>query len=217
MRRTFHLLLLLTAVSAALLVWRATHPWGFGFDLGWNLFLAWIPFALAVALARADRRNAGTLTLLALGIGWLLFLPNAPYILTDYIYVDYLGYDALMTTVFAATGVLLGLVSLRIVSDVVARRHGRTASLLMLPPVFVLASAGVVLGRVYRLNSWDAITQPGHVLGRIATATDQTLDDPRVLAAFLGMILFLSCAYGLVTIGLGVASGDRAPARRRSR
>jgi uncharacterized membrane protein len=214
MSRTLRLLVVLSAVSVALLGWRATHPWGFGFDLAWNLFLAWFPFVFALALVRADERDARPLTLVALGIGWLLFLPNAPYILTDFIYVHDLGYDAVMTATFAATGVLLGLVSLRLVSGVVSRRRGRVAGLLLLPPAFVLASAGVVLGRVYRLNSWDAITRPSHVLGQLVAAADETLDDPRVLAAFVGMVLFLSCAYALLAISLSGRAGERAPARR---
>ena len=52
-------------------------------NLVWNLFLAWIPFVLALVLYDGARRGVSAGTLVALGGGWLLFLPNAPYIVTD--------------------------------------------------------------------------------------------------------------------------------------
>src|SRR5690348_16299804 len=58
--------------------------------LGWNLFLAWLPFLFAGAMyalyLRRGRSAPGTL-LGALGIAWLLFLPNAPYLWTDLVHV----------------------------------------------------------------------------------------------------------------------------------
>ena len=47
--------------------------------LTWNLFLAWIPFVLAVVLHDGARRGRGLAFLGAVGAVWLLFLPNAPY------------------------------------------------------------------------------------------------------------------------------------------
>ena len=51
--------------------------------LAWNLFLAWIPFALSQTLG--ELKNRWKLFFL---IGaWLLFLPNAPYIITDFLHL----------------------------------------------------------------------------------------------------------------------------------
>ncbi|HZT92101.1 MAG TPA: DUF1361 domain-containing protein [Gaiellaceae bacterium] len=55
--------------------------------LVWNLLLAWIPLALAAALAVAYARRRPPLELVALGLAWLLFLPNAPYVLTDFVHL----------------------------------------------------------------------------------------------------------------------------------
>jgi uncharacterized membrane protein len=49
----------------------------------WNLFLAWIPFLLAVAVYDGWRRRRGRGSLVALGALWLLFFPNAPYIVVS--------------------------------------------------------------------------------------------------------------------------------------
>ena len=60
-------------------------------NLVWNLFLAWIPFVLALGLYDAARRGAAATSLLALGAVWLVFLPNAPYIATDVIWLGELA------------------------------------------------------------------------------------------------------------------------------
>src|SRR4051794_26818533 len=56
--------------------------------LVWNLFLAWIPFVLALALYDGRRRGWGGGRLLALGVAWLAFFPNAPYIVTDFVHLN---------------------------------------------------------------------------------------------------------------------------------
>src|SRR5215218_898918 len=57
--------------------------------LVWNLFLAWLPYACAVAASffrDVDVRRK-RLVLAALGVSWLLTFPNAPYILTDVVHL----------------------------------------------------------------------------------------------------------------------------------
>src|SRR3954468_5477680 len=57
---------------------------GYGF-MPWNLFLAWLPVAFAAAAvgARTDRAGGGWAAA-AWGVLWLLFFPNAPYLLTEF-------------------------------------------------------------------------------------------------------------------------------------
>src|SRR4029450_2324114 len=59
--------------------------------LTWNLFLAWIPFVLSLCVAAVHSRGGPRPLLWVLGAGWLLFLPNAPYILTDFIHLGRVG------------------------------------------------------------------------------------------------------------------------------
>ena len=51
--------------------------------LVWNLFLAWIPVYFAGGFAVVRRRR----WLLPLGLGWLTFLPNSPYLVTDLVHL----------------------------------------------------------------------------------------------------------------------------------
>src|SRR4051812_8337461 len=49
----------------------------------WNLFLAIIPLVISKFIWR--RKKIDLITIVAL-LGWLLFLPNAPYLITDIIH-----------------------------------------------------------------------------------------------------------------------------------
>src|SRR4051794_38963998 len=56
--------------------------------LAWNLALAWVPLALAVVIDRVHRRRGLRVLLVALGTAWLVFVPNAPYIVTDVVHLQ---------------------------------------------------------------------------------------------------------------------------------
>lgn len=136
----------------------------FGF-LVWNLFLAWIPYGLALGLALVHTRSGPRPMIWLLGVGWLLFLPNAPYILTDFIHLGRrpgapLWFDAALIGAFAGVGLALGLVSLLIVHRVVEVRSGRVVGWLFAVAALVLSAVGVYLGRFPRFNSWDVVTDP---------------------------------------------------------
>jgi len=98
--------------------------------LRWNLFLAWIPFLLSLCVAAVHGRGGPRPLLWVFGGGWLLFLPNAPYILTDFIHLGRvagapLWFDTALIGAFAAAGLALGLGSLLVVHHVVEARAGR--------------------------------------------------------------------------------------------
>jgi uncharacterized membrane protein len=139
----------------------------YGFLL-WNLMLAWIPFvfaALAYALANVRKRILYLLILAAAG-AWLVFFPNAPYILTDFQHLSQVTdgipvwYDVLLLIWFAWTGLLLGMASLYLMQEIVARMLGSTASWLFVVCVTGLSSFGIYVGRFMHWNSWDAWTNP---------------------------------------------------------
>src|SRR3954467_13505668 len=62
------------------------HRW-----LAWNLFLAWIPFLLSLLLYERARAGASWRVLAPLGLLWLAFFPNAPYLVTDLKHIGYGG------------------------------------------------------------------------------------------------------------------------------
>lgn len=208
-------LVLASGMCLALLAVRVRYPFGDGYRfLAWNLFLAWIPFGLAIALIDSDRRRRRGVFLLLLGAAWLLFLPNAPYIVTDFVHVGRVPgapvwFDAGMIASFAAVGLVLGLGSIILVQGVVERRFGRLASWAVLPPVFLLCSAGIYLGRVQRLNSWDAITRPGSLIDTVAARLSDPFARPQTIVALVGTLVLLAVAY-LVLYTVADLRSDRS-------
>ena len=169
----------------------------------WNLFLAWIPFALAVFVYDRWRRHRGGMLLLVLGALWLLFFPNAPYIATDVVHLQHdplspYWYDALTIAAFAWMGVLLGLASLYLMQTAVRQRRGAVAGWIFAFFAIGLGSLGIYLGRVLRLNSWDALEHPS-VLPRILhTVARNPFAYQEAIAITLALTLALSFAYFLL-------------------
>ncbi|MFY7786389.1 MAG: DUF1361 domain-containing protein [Thermoflexibacteraceae bacterium] len=133
--------------------------------LAWNLFLAAIPLAISRVLV-SNHLSANTPTKLLLGATWLLFFPNAPYIITDFVHLNWLHqpvpywYDILMLMLFAWNGLLMGLLSLNNVHYVIEHYFPPIVVKLGIVGVLFLGSFGIYLGRVLRWNSWDILTNP---------------------------------------------------------
>jgi uncharacterized membrane protein len=201
-RRTLAVAALLaaSALCVALLELRV-HETGSSYYrfLIWNLTLAWVPFVLAVgAYARARRRVDAFVWLLL--VPWLLFFPNAPYLLTDFIHLDEgpapLWYDALMLSAFAWTGLMLGFASLYLVQMILRRAAGEAAAWVGALGALGLASVGVYIGRFIRFNSWDALLHP---LAVADVVRDQLGSVPlRAAEGFVALTTFLAVGYLVV-------------------
>ena len=134
------------------------------FSLDWNLFLSWIPLLLAFA-ARAASKCFGRLPLVIalLSVLWLIFFPNAPYMVTDLVHlsVDYdrdlTWHDAIMLFYYAQISMINGLVSLYWMHGAWNRTYSRNIGLILVLVSFPLSGFGVFLGRIVRLNSWDIL------------------------------------------------------------
>jgi uncharacterized membrane protein len=161
--------------------------------LTWNLFLAWIPFVLSLCMAAVHGRGGPRPLLWVLGAGWLLFLPNAPYILTDFIHLGRmcgapLWLDATLIGTFATTGLALGLGSLLVVHHIVEARAGRVVGWAVAVSSLVLSAIGIYLGRFPRFNSWDVVSDP-HSLVPVVL---QRLADPLGNAFLLRFAVVMS-------------------------
>jgi uncharacterized membrane protein len=185
----------------------------YGF-MGWNLFLAWIPLGLAL-LCRWAAFSGRRRTSLALSALWLLFFPNAPYLLSDFVHLGHrtpvpLWWDGLMLAAFAGTGLGLGLLSLDLIRSAWQELAGRTLSWLGVLTALALSSVGVFLGRVFRFNSWDAFIHPlriGRVLARFVEHRERLRTTSLGLAA---LTLALISAYA-VFCGVARSRTEWAP------
>src|SRR5687768_15042246 len=136
----------------------------------WNLFLAWIPLGMAYFVSFAKKRRYVLITVPLAATLWLLFLPNAPYILTDLQHLSYpyggvpVWFDMLLINWFAWTGLLLGIFSLFLMHDIVRRMIGRWAGWFFVLSVSLLSGLGIYLGRFLRWNSWDLLFRPLELL-----------------------------------------------------
>jgi uncharacterized membrane protein len=180
----------------------------YGF-LVWNLFLAWVPLGFAAAAYAAAQRGTRSVGVGTLLIGWILFFPNAPYVLTDFIHLGSDGsdapvwYDALMISSFAWTALLLGLISLYLAQASARRYVGVGWSWVFVFVSLLLASFGVYLGRFVRFNSWDALVRPARVGHVIRHQLENPIDHPRMIGILGLLTLFLLVAYVLVYALIG--------------
>jgi len=168
--------------------------------IGWNLFLAWVPFVLALIVYDRARAGASTSALWGAAVLWLLFLPNAPYLVTDLKYIDGFGgvqalYDVVLLVSAAATGLLLGLTSLFLMHAVARRIVGAFSAWAFVVGVLVLSSFGIYLGRVQRWNSWDVFVRPGSLFRDIAGGLLHPLNHPRPIAVTILFTSFLLTSY----------------------
>lgn len=132
--------------------------------LMWNLFLAWIPFQFGVMLTS----NPAFHKWIKYGLmaGWLLFFPNALYIITDLIHLEHSGddapvwFDAVLLFTSSITGLLMAFISLYQVETFVRKSiTAKHVNKIIMASIF-LGSFGVYLGRFLRWNSWDILANP---------------------------------------------------------
>jgi uncharacterized membrane protein len=199
-RRAVYGALVLASVFAAMLIGArfaySREPLYGG--LIWNLFLAWIPFVLAIVIYDRHRSGMRVAALLPLGALWLLFLPNAPYIVTDFRHLEQsprvpLWFDVVVIAAPAWTGMLLGLLSVYLVQVVVRNAVGHRASWAVALSALGLASFGIYLGRVLRWNSWDVLVDP-----TLLTQLLFHLESARAVAMTVLLTGFLVVSYVVV-------------------
>ena len=156
------ILLALSILSFLLLKYRIhiTHSYFYLF-LIWNLFLAFVPLGLTTYLSE----NINKYSVLLIFPIWLLFLPNAPYIVTDLIHLNQYSkmgfwYDFVLISSFASAGLLAYFESIKQM-DLILKQYLDTKTVQILF-VFIafLNGFGIYLGRFLRWNSWDIIHKP---------------------------------------------------------
>ena len=154
-----------------------------------NLFLACVPLFFSTALRLGNRLRWHWTIMAGLACLWLLFLPNAPYILTDILHLTRASqapawYDLALLLSCAGTGLLVGYLSLNDVEGIVARKFSPVAGWIFALVSLLLSGFAIYLGRFLRWNSWDVLFTPTLVLD-IAGAILHPRDHVRPLSVTL--------------------------------
>ena len=132
----------------------------------WNLFLALVPLFFSGLLKKENIFKYKTVLLLSL---WLLFLPNAPYLVTDIFHFEErppvpVWFDLLLVFSGAWNGILICMISLyRVEKYLSVLMNSKFANGLMFL-LLIPCGYGVYIGRYLRYNSWDVVTKPVSIL-----------------------------------------------------
>lgn len=210
---SFYPLVLCGALASGFLVVRRIElgRLGYTFLVG-NLLLAWTPYLLSLlATYLHQARSSRRWLVAAVWAAWLAMLPNAPYILTDLIhwrsrYEMPWWFDLGVVLMFGLAGCFAGIVSLRLMHQIVRRRAGSVAGWAFASVAAILSGFGIYLGRFERWNSWDLLTRPHALFAQ----TWHHSFNPYLYDRTLGVTLMFG-AMILVTYVLFVTtSADRA-------
>ncbi|MFI5141839.1 MAG: DUF1361 domain-containing protein [Bacteroidia bacterium] len=132
--------------------------------LNWNLFLAFIPWCMGTFIfinGYEKKKPVFAVFILC----WLLFFPNAPYILTDFFHLRQeslapLWFDWALILSFAWTGLVYGFSSLVDIELILQTKFTKLNVTFLIIAFLFLSGFGVYIGRFLRWNSWDVISDP---------------------------------------------------------
>jgi uncharacterized membrane protein len=159
-------LALLLMLLAARMIWHGSLHFAF---LIWNIFLAVLPLAASHATVAARNRKLAC----CCAAFWLLFFPNAAYLLTDIVHLQVrrstsFWLDLVVLFGVALFGVAVAVRSLAQMESWYTRLLSPRLSLLLTVAILFVSGYGIYLGRVERWNSWDIICNTGALLSAIA-------------------------------------------------
>ncbi|RXP57105.1 DUF1361 domain-containing protein [Lutibacter sp. HS1-25] len=168
--------------------------------LNWNLFLAFIPWFLTSFLMINSKYKKNKIVIGTLLFFWLLFFPNAPYILTDLIHLEgkqsvQLWFDLILILSFAWTGLLFGILSLMDIEKLLNQVMSKKRVNFIIVILLFIGSFGVYLGRFLRWNSWDIISNPFGLISDIGLRIINPFEFAKTWGMTIFMGLFLNMVY----------------------
>lgn len=175
------------------------------FPLAWNLFLAVIPLFLSLLLFRRTHPS-GLLWWAGLAV-FVAFLPNAPYVLTDFSHVlkrlqmdPPLPFWAIafvllpQVTIYFFLGFQAYVIALVNLEDYLYRQRLQGWILPIELLLHWLCAIGIYLGRFWRFNSWELLSRPQAIFSAIFS----TFRHPPAVTAIAIVFLILTGLYYLV-------------------
>ena len=176
-----------------------TGYWGFIF-LNWNLFLAFVPWALTSFSFIKPKIQRSAWSIAILLIFWLLFFPNAPYIITDLFYLRAIKnmpvwYDTLMFLSYAWAGMLFGFFSLWDIEQILGRKLPKPLVTFFSGFLLFVGSFGIYIVRYLRWNTWDLFTRTSEILTDITDRFTNPFEHKTTWGVTLFMGVFLNIVY----------------------
>ncbi|MBY8961846.1 DUF1361 domain-containing protein [Flavobacterium sp. D11R37] len=162
--------------------------------LMWNLFLAYVPLLISSVMINnpvvIERRRF----FYPMMIVWLLFLPNAPYIITDFIHLKKdssvpVWFDVLLLISFTIAGILAGLTSMKHMFNMLSIKFNPLLAWVSIGVICLLCGFGIYVGRFLRYNSWDVLKRPLSLTADMLTSFTQST--PLGITLGFGCFLFL--------------------------
>ena len=170
----------------------------------WNLFLAIVPYLGSEVAAYFGSKNRKLAALVFVMLA-ILFLPNAPYIITDLFHLRQreempLWFDTMLVFSVALSGLALFYVTLFAIKNVLELLWGRMLSEITVFFVSFLCSFGIYLGRYLRFNSWDVLSNPNDLFEEIANPIINPSSNVRSLGVTLLYGAFLLTGYLVIKL-----------------
>jgi uncharacterized membrane protein len=189
------------ALSILLIVTRIIYTSSiFYIFLIWNLFLAFIPFAISsLMIAYEEKFHRKSVQVLFILV-WLLFFPNAPYILTDLFHLKHksaapVWFDLVLVLSSAWNGLILGYLSLMDIQKITSKIYGNLTGWAVCIGALILSGFGIYLGRYLRWNSWDIVANPAGLFNDILSRVTDPFSHPRTYGMTLLYAVFLIIVY----------------------
>lgn len=177
----------------------------------WNLFLIFVPFALFWGLKKYWRRTGlksfpQKITAVFLFLLWLLFFPNAAYVMSDVRHLmDYCPADSanrvcaanawmiMFFFAYSAFGWLSFYYLLKLMAGLIGEMSRRLYANLFVVLIMPLTALGVLLGLLNRFNSLDALFYPKELI----SAAGAYFLNPVFFKDWLIFTVFLALLYWL--------------------
>jgi uncharacterized membrane protein len=191
------LLVLAVGFTISLLVFRIFYSGSLMYIFFvWNLFLAAMPLGISSLLVQTKGKGIQWLLFTA----WLLFFPNALYIVTDLVHLTDrhpvpFWFDMILVFSAAINGLIMAYASLQQVELFLGTKFNKQKTGFILSGCFFLGSFGVYIGRFLRWNSWDVLLNPFGLMSEIVQHIINPFQHSRTWGMTIILTVFFSIFY----------------------
>lgn len=206
---------ILTLVNLAIMVIRNAYIGESYFNfLKSNLFIGSFPTILIAWVVDKNHKKMSKLLFWFTVALWVLFYPNAPYMISDLIhnsqnptdlkYPDLIKYDTLIIFSFAMLSVFIGFLSLKVMFRILIEKYGRRFARVFIALTIALSCVGFYMGRELLsaiklgngyIYSWEIFLEPIQIMKIVWHALWPIPDH---VPAYLMMLLFGAVQYMLL-------------------